>query len=36
MDAFFIVFGGLAIFGAIMVFYVHRQEKKEKQAKANK
>ncbi len=30
MDAFFIVFGGLAVFGVVMAIYIHLQEKKEK------
>jgi hypothetical protein len=29
MDAFFIVFGGLAVFGILMAIYIHIQEKKE-------
>lgn len=35
MDAFFIVFGSLAIFVGIMALYIHLQEKKEK-AKTSK
>jgi hypothetical protein len=30
MDAFFIVFGTLAVFIGIMALYIHFQEKKEK------
>ncbi len=30
MEAFFIVFGGLAVFGIIMAIYIHLQERKEK------
>jgi len=30
MDAFFIVFGGLAVFGVVMAIYIRLQEKKEK------